>query len=207
MNKKSFIDTIDDETLARMIDKTIRTQNKPKINLLKIIPAVAMIALVIGLMNLLSYIPVFQGGGAGSEGIGAPDFEENIMAVPEADDDEIDENNQDATEAVFDIAQYLYETGEISDISKFYLPNNSTNCPKDDSCSWYREWDNFCPLHDQPAIEIMTRDGSPDGPFVTTLLILTDEEYAIFQSLDDSIDAVLRFAVATGQLSLDEIYD
>jgi len=57
MNDKSFVNNIKDETLVKMIDKTLLYKKTAKTrsiksNLLKIIPAAAMIALVIGLVNL-----------------------------------------------------------------------------------------------------------------------------------------------------------
>jgi sortase B len=64
MSKKYFLDAINDEALAKMIDTMLRFEKnqkakKPKINLLKIIPVVAAIILVIGLVNLL---PIFMNG-------------------------------------------------------------------------------------------------------------------------------------------------
>ena len=61
MSEKSFIDNIDDETLAKMIDKTLNFKKTAKTGsvktrLLKIIPAVAAIALVIGFINITSRI-------------------------------------------------------------------------------------------------------------------------------------------------------
>jgi hypothetical protein len=58
MNKKYYTDALSDETLAEMIDKTLKFEksaknNKPKSVLFKIIPAAAAIALVIGLANIL----------------------------------------------------------------------------------------------------------------------------------------------------------
>jgi hypothetical protein len=61
MDRKSFTDSITDEVLAKMIDdtlnfkKTAKNRNM-KSSLLKIIPAAAMIALVIGLLNLLPHL-------------------------------------------------------------------------------------------------------------------------------------------------------
>ena len=61
MNSKSFLESIDDETLAKLIDTTLKFEQnqkaeKIKLNILKIVPAVAAIVLVIGLINLA---PVF----------------------------------------------------------------------------------------------------------------------------------------------------
>ncbi|MCL2775125.1 MAG: LCP family protein [Oscillospiraceae bacterium] len=58
MNKKYFIDAISDETLAKMIDKTLNFEKTAKnrnikTNLLKIIPVVAAIIIVIGTVNIL----------------------------------------------------------------------------------------------------------------------------------------------------------
>jgi len=61
MNKKSFADKIRDETLAEIVDitldfeKTAKNRSIKK-SLLKIIPAAAVIALVIGLINFLPFI-------------------------------------------------------------------------------------------------------------------------------------------------------
>ena len=62
MKQKYFLDSISDETLAKMIDTTIRfekAQNsgQSKAHLWRIIPAVAAIVLVIGLIN---FLPFFQ---------------------------------------------------------------------------------------------------------------------------------------------------
>lgn len=56
MIKKSFIEKIDDETLAAMIDKTLNYEKRYKAqgwkaNIFKLVPAVAVIALVIGFAN------------------------------------------------------------------------------------------------------------------------------------------------------------
>ena len=61
MSKESFINNLSDETVIKMIDKTYRYEKNKKDkgikrNLLKIIPAVAAIALVIGLATLLPNI-------------------------------------------------------------------------------------------------------------------------------------------------------
>ena len=60
MNKKSFMGNIDDETLAAMIDKTLNYEKNARTNtvkvkavLFRVIPAAAMIALIIGFANLL----------------------------------------------------------------------------------------------------------------------------------------------------------
>jgi len=67
MNQKYFLDTIKDETLAKMIDTTLRFEKnqkakQSKIYLFKIIPAVAVILLVIGFVNIVSYAPKFEIG-------------------------------------------------------------------------------------------------------------------------------------------------
>jgi len=58
MNEKSFLNNIDDETLAEMIDKTLNYKKAAKnrnikATLFKIIPAVAAVVLMIGLINIL----------------------------------------------------------------------------------------------------------------------------------------------------------
>ncbi|MCL2313570.1 MAG: hypothetical protein FWC41_14025 [Firmicutes bacterium] len=60
MNENSFVNNIDDETLAKMIDKTLNYKKTAKnrnikTNLLKIIPVAAAIVLFIGLINLLPF--------------------------------------------------------------------------------------------------------------------------------------------------------
>jgi len=103
MNEKYLLDTITDETLVKLIDETLiikktAKSNKTKSALFKIIPAAVMIALVIGLVNLLpallnnTDIPVDDlGMHAGNPDeiieLFAPDFmkksffEEKILAV------------------------------------------------------------------------------------------------------------------------------
>jgi len=58
MNKKYFNDSISDEVLATLIDDTLRFKKTAKsrsirTHLLKIVPAVAVIVITIGLMNML----------------------------------------------------------------------------------------------------------------------------------------------------------
>jgi phosphoglucomutase len=67
MNEKSqkyLLDTITDETLAKLIDETIiiEKNKKTKSVAFKIIPAVMAIALVIGLANMLPAILSSNGG-------------------------------------------------------------------------------------------------------------------------------------------------
>ena len=80
MNKEYFTDNISDEMLAKLTDKMLKFEknksiNKTKISLLQIIPAAAMIALVIGLINIL---PIFAGVDVGTN-IGGG-FDENLYA-------------------------------------------------------------------------------------------------------------------------------
>ena len=61
MNKKYYIEAMSDETLARMIDKTLKYEKTSKGRdiktvLLKIIPAAAAVTLVIGIMNIFPLI-------------------------------------------------------------------------------------------------------------------------------------------------------
>ena len=80
MNKKYYTDAISDETLAKMIDKTLNFEkisktNKIKAVLFKIVPAVAMLALVVGLVNILPAMLStnnFEPGNAGSSGVNFP---------------------------------------------------------------------------------------------------------------------------------------
>ena len=69
MRDEYFVDNLSDETITQMIDNALRFEknrknNRLKSSWLKIIPAVAAIALVIGLINLL---PVFNGVDVGAE--------------------------------------------------------------------------------------------------------------------------------------------
>ena len=61
MKKEYFIDNISTETLAKLIDETLRFEKAQKsgglkLNLLRIIPAAAAIVLVIGLVNLFPFM-------------------------------------------------------------------------------------------------------------------------------------------------------
>ena len=76
MNKKYFTDSLSDEVLAKIIDDTLNfkksTKNRSiKIHLLKIIPAVAAVVLMIGLINILPVINIgiSEHGSVASEGI------------------------------------------------------------------------------------------------------------------------------------------
>jgi LCP family protein required for cell wall assembly len=60
MNKEYFTDNISVETMAELIDETLTLEkNKKKINLLKIIPAVAAVVFVIGLVNLVTFLNIY----------------------------------------------------------------------------------------------------------------------------------------------------
>ena len=74
MSKKYYIDAISDETLVKMIDKTLNfeknnTDIKKRRNLLKIIPAVACILFVIATVNIFSYIANIDFDGGANDGI------------------------------------------------------------------------------------------------------------------------------------------
>ena len=123
MNKEYLTDSISDEVLVTAIDKMLRyeknrkTQKPMWVNILKIAPAVAVIALVIGLVNIL---PVFNGGGftAGSEGVemGEPDIEINLPAVY-ATEEEATEADEEVTEEVPEVDPYAHvRFGETRDI-------------------------------------------------------------------------------------------
>ena len=72
MNKEYFTDNISDETLAKLIDEalnyeTTRKNKNIKLDLLKIIPAVAMVAIVVGFINILSYFSMVDEGDSGTD--------------------------------------------------------------------------------------------------------------------------------------------
>ena len=72
MNKEYFTDNISDETLAKLIDEalnyeTTKKNKNIKLDLLKIIPAVAMVAIVVGAINILSYFSMVDEGDVGSD--------------------------------------------------------------------------------------------------------------------------------------------
>ena len=78
MSKEYFTDNISEETIINMIDKALKFEKTSKnrgikASLLKIIPAAAMIALVIGAINILSNINIISNisetGGVASQGI------------------------------------------------------------------------------------------------------------------------------------------
>ncbi|MCL1859295.1 MAG: hypothetical protein FWF92_08695 [Oscillospiraceae bacterium] len=101
MNKEYFADNISDEVLAKITDKMLnfeKTQKNKNIkaSIIKLVSAAAVIALVIGLINIL---PVFInmnniGSGVGSEGVGEPDVNIYLPAEPteetEESTDEVD---------------------------------------------------------------------------------------------------------------------
>jgi len=89
MNKEYFTDNISTETLAKLIDETLRLEKNNKnrsikSNLLKIIPAVAAIVLIIGLINVL---PIINNGSLNGNGINpgaelfTPFYDQNIDGV------------------------------------------------------------------------------------------------------------------------------
>ena len=110
MIKEYFADNLSIEDLAEMTDKMLRFEKNQKsgglkINLLKIIPAAAMVALFIGIISIL---PMFQGiAGAGSE-------TENKFGEPEA---EMQMAAVDATNEVADLpGNSFLESFEVLDI-------------------------------------------------------------------------------------------
>ncbi|MCL1859824.1 MAG: DUF4097 domain-containing protein [Oscillospiraceae bacterium] len=88
MNKKYFEDSLSDEALAKIIDDTLNfkktSKNRSiKNNLLKIIPAVATVVLVIGLMNILPLVNITNIDGNGNAGNhGAAVTSEDIIIDP-----------------------------------------------------------------------------------------------------------------------------
>ena len=65
MNKKSFIDSISDETLAKMIDRTLNFEKTKKTrsikpNIIKIVSVAAALVIFIGLLNILPMIINFD---------------------------------------------------------------------------------------------------------------------------------------------------
>lgn len=64
MNDKNFLESIDDETLAKLIDTTLRFEQnkktgKPGFNALKAVPAAAAVLLIAGIITLINILPVF----------------------------------------------------------------------------------------------------------------------------------------------------
>jgi len=85
MSKKYYIEAMSDETLAKMIDKTLNFEKREKavkINILKIIPAAAAIVLVVALANIFPVIN-FTGGDA--------EITPGVMADNEVEIDEAEE--------------------------------------------------------------------------------------------------------------------
>ncbi|MCL2775051.1 MAG: hypothetical protein FWD71_17135 [Oscillospiraceae bacterium] len=73
MNKKYYMEALSDETLAKMIDKTLKYEKASKnrnirVSLLKIIPVAAAVVLVIGGINILPSFIKNTGGPAGNGG-------------------------------------------------------------------------------------------------------------------------------------------
>ena len=84
MNKKSFIDNIDDETLAEIIDITLKREKrqnheKKRFNIIKIIPAVAMILFMAGIVSVFTLIANIDDKiETGPESIGQTGEPENV---------------------------------------------------------------------------------------------------------------------------------
>ena len=104
MSKQSFIDKIDDETLARMIDATLKFEkNKArgvKADILKLISAVAVFLLVVGIASMSNIFNITNGGGL-TEAPGAavtsgnPDEPENIIGQIAQEQDIIETEPED----------------------------------------------------------------------------------------------------------------
>ncbi|MCL2815853.1 MAG: hypothetical protein FWD23_14755, partial [Oscillospiraceae bacterium] len=76
MNDKNFLEAIDDETLAKLIDTTLRFEKnkkseKPGFGILKIVSAAAAIVLVIGLVNMLPRFITADNPGPGAHHAGS----------------------------------------------------------------------------------------------------------------------------------------
>ena len=68
MSKQYYAENLSIETLAELTDEMLRFKKnaenrKLNLNLLKIIPAAALVMLVIGLINALAYLPFSAGAG------------------------------------------------------------------------------------------------------------------------------------------------
>lgn len=114
MSKEYFTENIKDEILIEMIDKALNYEKRQKTgsikaNLLKIIPAVAAIALVIGTANMLPYITQNDVGSDTSNEINT-----NLYASAEYFAEVTTETTEateatEITEASSDLDTYLFE--------------------------------------------------------------------------------------------------
>jgi hypothetical protein len=107
MSKKYYTESISDETLAKMIDKTLKFEKNNKAKkaasvIFRIVPAAAMLALVIGLANILPAMlninNDYEPGNAGSSGLYLP-----VPAAAEPTEPEIELplGRRDVTERTF----------------------------------------------------------------------------------------------------------
>jgi len=156
MKQKYYIDALSDETLAKMIDETLRfekNQNQKrgnfKMNFLKIIPVAACILLLIGLINVL---PIFQGTdvGVGSEGIGQPDIEISLpTGYTTEDTTEVDRYahvrfGETRDILLLDVEWHTYDTwlAEIEELKDYYNECRQSDYYINKSDEEKQEWEN-----------------------------------------------------------------
>ena len=133
MNKEYFINKISEETLISMIDRTFKLEKAAKVrsiksSLLKMIPAVAMIAIVIGAMNILPYY--FPAGDVGS------DTGNDSGAAVNSENTKNSENSENTINAntVYEDLAYLFADDEdfvdwVSITENFLNRENSLKTP------------------------------------------------------------------------------
>ena len=136
MNREYFTENLSVETLAKFTDKmlnfekTAKYSNYKKIGLLKIIPAVAAIALVIGAVNIL---PVF----IGDTDI-LPGNEAGIYIAAEDNTDSTDSINMPNTgEISIDENGYVYVVSATEDSAFDDLGDLDENILNTDMSEWY----------------------------------------------------------------------
>ena len=116
MNNEYFTENISDEALVKLTDKMLKFEKAQKVkqsrfNLFKIIPAVAMIALVIGLINLLPYI---QQNGVPHAGVGSA-----VIGIDDITDENAGETIDINSDAQMNGLDYSAESVEVKNDIEF----------------------------------------------------------------------------------------
>ena len=210
MNEKSFVDNIDNETLAEMIDKTLNFKKTAKnrnirTTLLKIVPAVAAIALVIGLVNILPALLNFNADKidpnseiTSGEDIYTPEIDQSDLFLPS----EIEKNffEEKILDAITDARDFdTMTTYYVRNNDRFYVLDPSiSKREKDQLLDYLREYTDLtytdivqmCRINDIP----MPKDTDPAYAHVrfgdTENTLLLDVEWYTYDTyMEEKVEA------------------
>lgn len=168
MSKKYFMDSISDERLAKMIDKTLNhektTKNRSiKTNLLKMIPAAAAVVLVIGAINILPFLNIIgvnEHENAASHGIDVSAADNDGLIINSEEETEPEQTQEEEYNA-----HALIGGGVLAKAGVLAIGYNNADgetvirMSNDGGMTWHKSDDvNYIPDPDLSGIEWLTYD-------------------------------------------------